>query len=61
MRVTKQQDIEIAIRPHPVRPAWRVLRITYATTPEHDARIVAALDAIFGPSRPANVAAGSEA
>jgi hypothetical protein len=44
-----QGEIEIAIGPHPARPDWRVLRVSYARHPEHDARIVAALDAIFGP------------
>jgi hypothetical protein len=42
-------DIELSVGPHPARPAWRILRIAYARNPEHDARITAALDAIFGP------------
>ena len=45
------RDFEVHIGPHPVRPDWRVLRIAYATRPEHDARVVAALDALFGPRR----------
>jgi hypothetical protein len=46
-----RDDIELAIRPHPARPNWRVLRVSYAACPEHDARIAAALDAIFAPAR----------
>jgi hypothetical protein len=57
MRTTAASgEIELSIGPHPARPDWRVLRVTYAARPEHDARIVAALDAIFGPPKTADLA-----
>jgi hypothetical protein len=42
-------DIEVIIGPHPSRPRWRVLRVTYESRPDHEGRIASALTAIFGP------------
>lgn len=49
MQNTRSSGIEVAIGPHPARPDWRVLRVSYAATPEHDARVVAAIDALYRP------------
>ena len=51
MEQGRSQGIEVAIGPHPARPAWRVLRVTYET-PAHDARVLAALTALFAPAAP---------
>lgn len=47
MRRPPSQDIELTLGPHPARPDWRVLRISYANTPDHDARVVAAIGALY--------------
>ncbi len=44
-----EKQIEVQIGPHSARPNWRVMRVTYIVGPEHDARVTAALDALFGP------------
>ncbi len=44
------QEIEVQIGPHPARPNWRVMRVAYALRPDHDARVTAALDTLFGPA-----------
>ena len=46
-----QEDIELAIGPHPARPDWRILRITYAVQADHDQRVMAALAALFNSPR----------
>ena len=58
MRSAQSQDFEVAIGPHPARPDWRVLRVTYAPNPEHDARIAAALLAILMSPRQGENAGG---
>jgi len=47
-----QQEIEVQIGPHPARPNWRLMRVAYVVRPDHDARVTAALDALFGPRPP---------
>ena len=59
-RTSAPSDIQVAIGPHPARPEWRVLRVSYATCPEHDARLLAALDAIFGPPQEPSAATQRE-
>ncbi len=43
MRAVPATEVEVAIGPHPSRPDWRVLRVAYRQTPDHAARITAAL------------------
>jgi hypothetical protein len=45
-------DFQVAIGPHPARPDWNVLRLTYRVSQENRARVVAALDVLFGPPPP---------
>ena len=47
---TTRNDIEVALGPHPARPAWRVLRVSFGPTHDHEARIAAALAAIVDPA-----------
>jgi hypothetical protein len=42
-------EIEISVGPHPRRPHWSILRVTYSGRAEHEARVVAALAALVGP------------
>jgi hypothetical protein len=42
------QDIELSIGPHPARPNWRLLRVSYLAGAAHEERIGAALDVLFG-------------
>ena len=51
MRRPSPSEIELSVGPHPARPGWRVLRVSYVSTPEHNARVVAALDVLFGGQR----------
>ena len=44
-----REDIELSIGPHPARPHWRVMRVSYAAHGDHEERVAAALDALFGP------------
>jgi hypothetical protein len=45
----ERRGIEIAIGPHPHRPDWYVLRVTYAQDMVQEARIAAALMALLDP------------
>jgi hypothetical protein len=49
-RTIEPRDLEIAIGPHPWRPDWHVLRVSYARRADHDARIAAALAALVAPA-----------
>ena len=44
-----RQDVEFSVGPHPARPGWRVLRVSYAPRAEHEQRIARALAALSVP------------
>ena len=47
MRRAVPSTVEIAIGPHPARPEWSVLRVSYPQEPGHTRRIAQALDVLL--------------
>jgi hypothetical protein len=47
---TQSTEIEIALGPHPARPRWSVLRVSFVRCPEHLRRVDDALSALVSPS-----------
>ena len=47
MRRAVPSTVEIAIGPHPARPEWSVLRVSYPQEPGHARRIAQALDVLL--------------
>ena len=58
MRPARQSDsdIELSYGPHPARPGWRVLRVSYPMQPEPETRVAKALEVLVTPVQ-ASVAA----
>ena len=58
MRRAVPSTVEIAIVPHPARPEWSVLRVSYPQEPGHARRIAQALDVLLaGDETPGDEAA----
>ena len=49
-KIRPDPDIELAVRPHPARTGWRVMRVAYRGVPEHESRVARAIDALFAPT-----------
>ena len=48
-RHQSRPDIEFSIGPHVARPDWRVLRVTFVRSPEHEHRVAEALKVLVAP------------
>jgi hypothetical protein len=53
------RGIEVAIGPHPSRPDWQVLRVSYATRADHESRVAAALALLLNPRAGGRAVAGT--